>query len=245
MKKNIVVLAALMLGAASLSAEEAAAPTGPSLSATSTLAYDSTYVFRGIQLAESILSPAVSLAYGDFYGGLWFALPMNNEEYFANEMDANFGYGYALNDMFKLDVGVTRYTYNEIPGDFFTDPTNSTEFYAGIVLGVPLSPAVYVYRDIDYDVTTLEARAAYSIELTKAASIALSASVGYVIPDDGDEYTYYGGAANLVFATTEKSSLSVGARFGGSSEDYIYGSAIDPDESEAAVWFGGSFSVSL
>ena len=242
MKKNIVVLAALMLGAASLSAEEASAP---SISVSSTLAYDSMYVFRGTQLAESILSPAISLGYGNFYGGLWFALPLNNEELYTHEMDATLGYGYSFNDMVSIDVGVARYTYDEIPGDFFTDYSNSTEFYAGIALGLPISPAVYVYRDIDYDVTTLEFRASYSIPMTEKASIDLSASVGYCIPDDGDEYTYYSGAVNLVYAATDKSSISAGVRLGGSSEEYIFGSASDIDYTESAIWFGCAYSISL
>jgi len=247
MKKNIVVLAALMAGAASLSAEEAAAPEGSSLSVTTTIAYDSMYVFRGIQLAESIMSPAVSLSYGNVYGGLWFAFPVRDEEYYpdTNEMDANLGYGYAITDTVKLDVGVTRYTYREIPDDFFTDYINSTEFYVGAALSVPLSPAVYIYRDIDYDVTTVEARASYTFEFTKVVSLGLSASVGYVMPDDGDEFSYYAAAANLIFKINESSSVSAGARFGGSSEDYIYGQIKDPDYGKSAVWFGMAYSTAF
>ena len=245
MKKNIVVLAALVAGAASLSADEAAAPEGPALSISSTLAYDSLYVFRGTQFAESILSPAISGSYGDFYCGLWFALPLRDEAYFCNEMDANVGYGFTLTDSLSLDVGVTRYTYDDIPDDFMTDYSNTTEFYVGASLDVPLSPAVYIYRDIDLDCTTVEARASYSFTLSKPLTLDLSLAVGDAMPDDGDEHMYYAGSANLTYAINDSSSVSGGVRIGGASEDYIYGDILDPDECGSAVWFGMSYSTSF
>jgi uncharacterized protein (TIGR02001 family) len=245
MNKNIIVLGALMLGATSLCADEAAAPAGPSLAVTTTLAYDSMYVFRGFQYAESILSPAISASYGDIYGGLWFALPIRDAEYFYNEMDANLGYGHALSDTLKFDVGVTRYTYDDIPDDFFTDYSNSTEFYIGLATSLPLSPAIYLYRDIDYDVTTAEVRGSYSFELSKSVTLALSAAVGYVMPDDGDEYTYYNAAANLGYAINDSSSISGGVRFGGSSEEYIFGSVGDIDLSKNAIWLGMAYSTAF
>jgi uncharacterized protein (TIGR02001 family) len=243
MNKNIVVLAALSLGAISASAEEAAAP---SLSATSTFGYESKYVFRGVQLADAIITPAVNLTYGSFYAGTWFAIPVENTDLVqANEMDIFAGYTTAISSVFSIDVGATHYAYDEVVNDFLNNG-NSLEGYVGITSSLPLSPAVYVYRDFDYSVTTVELKGSYSFTLTEKISLGISAATGYVWYDEassGEDYWYYNTAANLSYAVSEKSSLSIGARAGGSENDRIYGAADDVDLTENAFWYGMSFTT--
>ena len=42
------------------------------------LTFDTKYVFRGTQLADDVFHPSVEFAQGDFYAGIWAALPIEN-----------------------------------------------------------------------------------------------------------------------------------------------------------------------
>ncbi len=243
MNKKIIALAAVALGAISVSAQEA---TSPKLGGSVGVAYDSLYVFRGVQLAENILEPSVNLTYGDFYTGLWFAMPMKNSDKYVNEMDFTFGYGLAVNDLIKLDAGVTRYTYDDIPGRFFDGDLNTTEFYLGAILDLPLSPALYVFRDIDAESATAELRLSHSFDLSSGFALNLSGTVGHTSIEDYSEKNcyYYNAAANVSYAVSETSSLSVGGRFGGSDKDQVYGS-LGNGMKNSVAWFGASFTTSF
>lgn len=251
MNNKIIALAAIALGAISASAQDAAPASGPSLGGSVGLAYDSRYVFRGAQFAESIIEPSVNLTYGDIYAGLWFAIPTEHPTAYVNEMDATLGYNLALSEKVKLDVGVTHYTYDEIPGNFFDGKGNTTEAYLGVVVDYSLlSPALYVFRDFDALTETVEARLGHTFDLGSGFSFALTGSAGVVFLDEGDDdnYFYYAAAANLGYAVTDKSSFSLGARAGGSDSRLIYGD-IEHYESESFkksdIWFGASFSTSF
>lgn len=248
MKKNIALLSAIMLGAICASAQDAATVAtpaaetamSPALSATVSLSYDGKYVFRGVQCAEAIFSPAVSLSYGNVYGGLWFAVPCQNGDDYVNEMDTNIGYLIQAGDMFKFDVGVTHYAYDEIV-ESWLDRGNSTEAYVGVNADTILAPGLYIYRDFDLSTITFEGKIGHSIEVANKLSVALGASVGYVMPDDEDaqDYVYVSAKADLVYAMTEKSSASVGVRYGSASEDFIG----KHGEDNNAVWLGASVST--
>lgn len=247
MKKNIALLAALLLGAVSASAQDAApaaapeAASGNTLAGSVSVAYDGKYVFRGVQCAEAIVSPAVNLTYGNFYGGLWFAVPVENSNDYVNEMDATVGYAFQATDLIKLDVGLTRYAYDEIVDDYLNE-NNSIEGYVGANFDTILAPAIYVYRDFDLCSYTFEGRIGHSIDLIKDFSLALGASVGYVgYDDDGDDYVYTNAKADLNYAIDDKSSASIGIRYGGCSEDYI-GKHQDTNN---AIWFGASVGTSF
>jgi uncharacterized protein (TIGR02001 family) len=244
MNKKIIALAAVALGAISVSAQEEA--TGPKLAGSLGVAYDSLYVFRGVQFAENILEPSVNLTYGDFYTGLWFALPMKNSNQYATEMDFTFGYGLAINDLIKLDMGATRYTYDDIPDRFFDGDSNTTEFYLGAVFDLPLSPALYVFRDIDAESATAEIRLSHTFELANGFGIGLAGAFGHTSIEKFSESNcyYYNASANLSYAVSEASSLSVGGRFGGSDKDQVYG-ALGNGMKNYVAWFGASFTTSF
>jgi hypothetical protein len=256
MKKNIALLAAIALGAISATAQEAtttsapaAAPATvtapasdvyPAFAANVSLSYDGKYVFRGIQSAEAIFSPAVNLSYGNLYGGLWFAVPCQNADDYVNEMDTNIGCMIPAGDLLKFDIGLTRYAYDEIIESWLNDG-NSTEGYVGVNLNTILSPAFYFYRDFDLRTYTYEVKIGHSVEVMKDFSVAIGASVGYVRPDGQavEEYYYTNAKVDLVYAINDKSSASFGVRYGSASEDHL---GKHNDENEA-VWFGASVST--
>jgi uncharacterized protein (TIGR02001 family) len=244
MNKKIIALAAVALGAISVSAQEEEA--APSISGSLGIAYDSLYVFRGVQYAENILEPSVNLTYGDFYAGLWFALPMRNSNQYATEMDFTLGYGLKVSDLISLDMGLTRYTYDDIPDRFFDGDANTTEFYLGAVFDLPLSPALYVFRDIDAESATAELRLSHSFDLASGYALNLAGAFGHASIEKYSENNcyYYNASANISYTISETSSVSVGGRFGGSDKDQVYG-ALGNGMKNSVAWFGASFTTSF
>jgi uncharacterized protein (TIGR02001 family) len=261
MNKKMIALAAIALGAVSLNAEEtpaapaATAKEGTNLSMSSSLGLESKYVFRGVQLADEIFTPAIDLSYGNFYAGTWFALAEDSADSYPTEMDLYAGYNMAVSEIFTLDVGATRYAYNRVISDFLKNGSddNSFEFFTGISANVLLSPSAYVYYDIDTHCLTFEVKVGHSFNFGDHFSLNLGASSGYAIATGGDNfsntcdtnYCYAGVTSDVVYNINEKSSVSVGARYSVSDYESIYGSNHDYDPSHDACWFGASFSASF
>ena len=242
MKNNIVVLAAIALGAFSATAQDVAPAS--SLSVTSSFGFESEYVFRGAQFADAIITPAIDIAYGNAYAGMWFAIPVENADVVdCNEMDIYGGYSTSLSSLLTIDFGACRYTY----GDTFTnfmDKSNSLEAYVGLSADVILSPSVYVYRDFDLLTTTIEGSIGHSISLSDKMSVDLGASIGYVSSEyDDNDYTYYGATADMSYSINDSSSIGFGLRYSGSDNDMIYtGDYGDADMKASDFWYGLSFS---
>jgi len=263
MNTKMIALAAIGLGAISLSAEEAAsaanASNGTSISLSSSFGYESKYVNRGIQLADGIYTPAVDISYGNFYAGAWFAFTEDSVDSYPTEADLYAGYNIALSEIVTIDMGVTRYAYDRVFSDFFRSGNfgNSVEFYTGASANILLSPSVYAYYDIDLHNLTFEAKIGHSFNFGDKVSLNLGASAGYVIGTAGDDfyntaidgvhcdnnYAYAGATADLAYNFTEKTSASIGARYSVSDFDSFYGSYHDIYERKDALWFGVSFST--
>lgn len=263
MKTNIALIAVMALGAASASAQDSA------LSISTTVGWESKYVFRGIQLGEEIITPSIDLSYGGAYIGVWGAFPVDaqanniDDDGYWNEVDIYAGYGFALGEMLSADMGVTYYSYPSVQEDLFGDP-NTTEIYFGVAAETMASPAVYAYYDFDLENFTVEASIGHSLPLAESMSLDVGVYVGFVFigkdenaigytEDDSttavdefaegeDTYTYYGATADLVYSVNENAALTVGVRWGGSGEDLI-GDYNETDFDSSAFWFGGSISV--
>jgi len=262
MNKKMIVLAAIALGAISASAEEAAAqasaPKETSISMSSSLGLESKYVFRGIQLADEIFTPAVDVSYGNFYAGAWFAFPEDSVDGYPTEMDIYAGYNIAVSEIVTLDVGATRFAYDRVISDFIKSGNagNSFEFFTGVSANILLSPSAYVYYDIDLHNMTVEVKIGHSFNFSDKISLNLGANAGYVISTGGDNfknaalsiycdgnYCYSGATVDLAYNINEKSSVSIGARYSVSDFEGVYGSYHDIDSSRDALWFGASFST--
>lgn len=211
MKKLTALIAA---SAASVSIAQA-----QELSISSTFSWESDYVFRGVQLAEEYFAPAVDISYGDAYAGIWAALPVDSQ--FGNEVDFYAGYGLGLSETVSADIGFTYYTYPDAGSDFFDD-VNTFEVYGGLSFEAPLSPSVYAFYDLDLEVLTFEASAGHSAVVSDSGSFDISAYVGYVDPNEGDTYTYYGTSVGYTLAFTDNAAFSLGLNWYSSSEDFMY-----------------------
>jgi uncharacterized protein (TIGR02001 family) len=209
--------------------------TGP-LALSTSLGYESTYMNMGVQYAEAIYVPTVDVSYGNWYAGVWMGVPAVNAELYDVEADVYAGYRHALNDTFTLDAGLTRYAYDDIGGNFL-GRNNSVEFYVGVTSTLPLSPSLYLYRDIDCNASTLDFWVSHSFELAAKLSLNLAAEIGGRV-DDVDNYAFYQANADLSYALTANTSASFGVRFGGSTEELVFGDGYDKDWGRNAVWFG-------
>jgi uncharacterized protein (TIGR02001 family) len=211
MKKITALLAASVAGASIAAAEE--------LSISATVGWESDYIFRGVQLAEEYFSSAVDLSYGGFYAGAWAALPVDSV--YGNEVDLYAGYGFGLSETVSADVGFTYYTYPDAQDDFFDSDVNTFEIYAGLSFEAPFSPAVYAFYDFDLEAFTLELSGGHSVELSEQGSVDLSLYLGWVDPDGGSSYLYYGAGVAYGYAFTENASLSIFLNWYGCEEDYM------------------------
>jgi uncharacterized protein (TIGR02001 family) len=203
MKKSIVLLtAAVVAGVSSLKAQDG-------LSVSATFAWESAYVFRGVQLAEEYFAPSVDVSYNGFYAGLWAALPVDH--IYDNEVDMYGGYSLKVADAVSADFGFTYYTYPDRQKDFFDSNVNSFEIYAGVSFELPLSPSLYVFYDLDLENLTLEASVGHSIAVADKTAVDLGAHLGVVNVDGGGDYYYGGLSTGLTYSFTDSANISLKA----------------------------------
>jgi len=226
MKKITAILAASVACVSIAGAEE--------LSISSTFAWESSYVFRGAQLADEYFAPSVDLSYGAFYTGIWAALPVENRVNNSTEVDLYAGYGFGLSETISMDLGATLYMYSDHAA---VDPNETLEFYAGLSFEAPFSPAFYVFYDVDLKNLTLELSGGHSIEVSEEATVDVSAHLGYVELDVGGEYLYYGVGVAYGYSLAENASLSVGLNWYLADEDLMFGG----DDNELTI--GASFTA--
>ncbi|HSH09316.1 MAG TPA: TorF family putative porin [Oceanipulchritudo sp.] len=212
MKKITAILASVVAMTSIAGAQE--------LSVSTTLAWESDYIFRGVRLADEYFAPSVDISYGDFYAGIWAALPVEAAKADgtdATEVDFYAGYGIGLNETISADIGFTYYTYPQSSDEFF-DTSNTFEIYAGLSFEAPLSPAVYVFYDFDLEALTLEASGGHTVEVSEEGSVDVTVYLGYVEPDVDSGYYYYGAGVAYNYAFTENASASIGVNYYGSEE---------------------------
>ena len=171
----------------------------------------SEYVFRGIKLADNTFHPSVELGFDDLYVGIWGALPMENRssEGYIDEWDVYAGYNFTISDNLGLDVGATYYYY---PID---EADDTLEAYVGLNWDLEgWTPGIYGYYDFDLETWTLQASIGYSIPFEDAGtSLDLTATYGYVSPNEGDSYSYYGVDAVVPYQLNDSTAISAGVHW--------------------------------
>ncbi len=257
MKRAVLTSAIFASAFASVAASSASAGE---IGIETTVGFESRYVFRGVQFAETSIQPAINLSYGNFYGGAWFNLPIGDDDLVVTpggeELDLFAGYSVAMDDTFTLDVGFTYYTFPDAASGFFDLfeedgdglGANTFEVFLGVSAEAPLSPSFYVYHDFNFDTTTFEGSISHSFPLAEKVSFDLGGAVGYVVDDDaGGDYLYGSGSADISYAVTDKGSVYAGVRFGGS--DIAGGSIFDDANAgtfqSSGVWWGLGFTASF
>lgn len=270
MKKTIATIAMASVLGGSVFAQDLS-----ELSVSGTFAFESEYVFRGSKLTDEAFQPSIEFGMpvygGDFYVGLWTSMPIadgfpSNQ---GNEVDPYFGYAYPVTDMFTVDGGFTYYWY---PSSIYIAPATvngaidrTREFYLGVSADVMLSPAAYVYYDIDLEQWVIEGSIGYDFDLEESMGItstilSLGAYVGNVstgnqnagqtppVPGVGDPengYAYYGINADLIYSLSENVDFGLGVRLSGNN-DGDTGNSVNggPGSSDTFFWWGANVNMS-
>ncbi len=179
-------------------------------------AYESEYVFRGVQFADSSFQPSVEISYNSFNIGTWLNTPIVDPgAQFLNEVDFHGGFGFDLGEQLSLDIGLTYYWFPEEP----SADLRTHEVFFGLGFDLAANPEIYFYYDFDLDTFTIEGALGHSIALGQSpdspASVDFGAYLGYVSPRSEDSGFYYGGTADLTYAFTPNASISFGIRTSG------------------------------
>ena len=215
MKKTIVLSAALLVGGTAFAADAAPTPTTEaSYAVTVDFPYVSKYVFRGVEISRDSFQPSVEISSGDFYAGVWNNTPFHKEHDgdISKELDFYAGYTPSLGENLKADVGLTYYWY---PWADKGLDDNSLEVFGGLNLTAGnFTPAAYVYRDLDLDVTTLQTSVGYSVPLANfGTSLDFNVTFGAVFPDHGETYCYYSGGVNVPYKLSDNMKLNFGLTY--------------------------------
>ncbi|MCA8888444.1 MAG: hypothetical protein KDA46_06440 [Parvularculaceae bacterium] len=229
------------------------------LSINTTSGFESRYIFRGVQFAETSIQPAVTINYSGLHLGAWFNLPVGDDDFAitpgGEELDLVIGYSFPLTDYVGVDAGLTYYLFPDAMsgfGDFYKEDgngggVNSLEPYVSFSFSAPLSPVVTFYRDFMWDTFTIQGSLSHSAPLGDGLSLDLGGMLGYVVDDDPADYLYGVANANISYQFSDKSSIYAGARYGGS--DIPGGSFIDNSiagtSKSNGFWWGVGFSTSL
>jgi uncharacterized protein (TIGR02001 family) len=239
MNKKLATLAAVLFGTVSAFADGEA--NGPSLALNSSFGYESEYLFHSVQYGNGIITPSVNVFYGGLYAGTWFAIPIEKEAYWSDEMDLYGGYNYTVNDILSIDIGVIHFSYdNCVVG--FLDEGSSTQGNLGFNFNTILKPSIYFSRDFDCKTYTIEGKLSHSFQLAKKLTLDLGTNFGHQWGEkDFVDYTFWGVKADLTYTIKEGVTLSAGPRYAGSTEEYYIGDPEDPDPSKSAVWYGLNF----
>lgn len=230
MNKNLIAFgaASLVIATTAFAQDE--------VSVTTTFSWENAYMFRGVQLAEDTFMPSIDIAYAGVYGGLWTAQPVGGE---SDEVDYYLGYGFDLADGISMDVGGTLYQYPDV--DESTTSTTTRELYVGVAFDVLMSPSLYAYYDLDLRQYTFEASASYSFSLGEKLSLDASADLGYVIPDNTDEYVYGLLSLGLGYSINDSVSASIFGKYTVVDSSDIY--SFDGDDQDSKLWYGLSVTA--
>jgi len=230
------------------------------LSVSTSLGFESRYVFRGVQYAETSVQPAATLTIDGFHVGAWFNLPVGDDDNVVpangEELDLVFGYSFPLSDIVTVDVGLTYYVFPEAMsgfGDFYEEDgdglgINTLEPYVSLAFDIPLAPTIVLYRDVMYDTFTLQGTATRSFPLSGKTSFDIAGMIGYVVDDSiGTDYLYGVASAGFAYKFAETSKITAGARFGGSdlSGGRLIDDSIAGTTKSSGFWWGIGLSTSL
>jgi hypothetical protein len=205
---------------AGLAVVPAAAGGDPRLAVTTDAGFATSYVFRGLRLAQHSWQPAVTVERGPFSGGVWANVPLDRAG--AHEVDPFFFYS-AERGGLTWETGAQVYTYPEAHG---ADTTHSYELSLGVtaplglVTGVPVNAGLTVAYDLRLATLSTEARLEHSTEGKLAgrpaeltAGVFLGSVAGRDLAPDApgprrrDAYRYYGTKVSLAVKLAARAAL--------------------------------------
>ena len=188
--------------------------------------YASDYFYRGVQKAEESIQASLRLSHdlGSLKGSLHVcsnqAVDAGNDSY---HMGAGVGTSF-VDGMLSAYAGINH--FEDVPG------VALSEAEVRLGLGVPLSPSVSVYRDLDDSLYTFELGVSHGIE-TEVADLSLSASLGNTETSPTADTDYYNIGADATKSLSDSTTV-------GLSVDYI-----DADNIDSEFVFGAGLTFNF
>jgi len=231
MKKIAITLAALAAGYSAQAADAtatAAAPapaSAPAYTVTTDFTYASEYVFRGQKNSNAAFQASAEVGYQNFYGGVWTNQPIRNNE--ADEIDLYLGYGFALQNDWKVDVGITSYNYPESLTNGGKTGLSTYETYIGLTGGniAGFTPSIYGYYDWKLDTYTIQGSLGYSLPVKQiGTSLDFALTYGFAA-NTGSTYSgvakgnYWGVGVTVPYKLAPNATLTGGLQYAGNNED--------------------------
>ena len=228
------------VGAAGLSA----APTESwpvDLRVAGEVGWVSRYLYRGEERAGSSLQVASEALWREdrasFYAGAWSNTATASDSDPGNEVDLYGGATWILSPFLAVDTGITQYFYTAGGAR----PADATEPYAGLLLELPLRPAVYGYHNFAYQQWLGELRVDrrwYPWERTTLVAAAQAglgyaadANSGAVAGTPGERFGYLGLELAAVYALSDPLDLRLhgewaGRRTGSTDSAFAWGISV-------------------
>ena len=190
---------------------------------SASVGYASDFFYRGSQKAEESVQTSLRLGHSlaSFKASLHVcsnhAVDTGNDSY---HMGAGLGKSFA-DELLSAYVGINH--FEDVPGSALS------EVEARFSLGLPLSPSVAVFRDLDDSLYTFEVGVSYGVE-TELADLSLGASFGNTELTATSDVDYYILGADASKSLSDSASL-------GLSIDYV-----DADNTDDEVVLGTSLT---
>jgi hypothetical protein len=283
--KKLLLMVAGVLGAAGLYASDKPGDESTSsfgLALDTSVKFQTDYAYRGRKELGKVFIPSVEIGYPAFEGGTIYtgadAVLGIGSVTFGNRISPYFGVTYDVTDMFRVDVGYVHNFHTSLGPRhvvFFKDideyrltesmvKRNTSEFYAGVIAEVLLTPSLYVSYDAGRREISLEGEVGYTFDLSQYSiqglGIDLGAKLGfdsarrpYGMDYDSDihgkkGYLYYGVSADLVYGVNSNAKAKVGVAYEGNSakkKSWVYHSDDINGQHKNVVWFNASVDCSF
>lgn len=254
MNKPIVMLAVLLAGSASASAQT---PASGASSGTWTLtpAYVSQYMFRGVRLGGDSFQPALEYGNGSWIAGLWANAPLADKVPGQSDPELDFygSYTATLSDSVTLVPGFTVYMYPDADrsAGFYKSTFEPNVALNFTTSGLRLTPKLYY--DTVLKGATFELGAFYAVPLTTLGTeLDFTATIGTFKWRDSIENAspriknwgdYWQAGVALPFQVSATSKLTVGW-FYAKGDDNFYKQGTAPKVANSGAVERGVVTVS-
>jgi hypothetical protein len=186
------------------------------------IGYASDYFYRGAQKAEESVQSSVRLSHG--LGGVAANLhactnqsvDTGNDSY---HMGAGVGKSF-LDEMLSTYVGINH--FEDVPGNALS------EVELKLALGLPFSPSVSVYRDLDETLYTFELSVSHTLK-TDIIDVNFNALVGNTEVTSSSDVDYYNIGAGISKSVSENASLDLAINYVDADnidEEFVFGTAL-------------------
>jgi len=225
MKKIAIILAAFAVSYSVKAADATVSASSPAYTVTTDFTYASEYVFRGQKNSNAAFQASAEVGYREIYGGVWTNQPLRSGE--NNEVDLYLGYGFPLQNDWKIDTGITSYNYPETTTLGGNKGLSTYETYLGLTGGNfrGLTPSLYAYYDWKLDTYTVQGSVGYSLPI-KRIGTSLDFAVTYGYAANTGRYAsnkapgnYWGAGVTIPYKLAANATLTGGLQYAGNDED--------------------------